>query len=241
MPKEAINYFTRRDISLPEVTRVKPGDAVEFDLSFRNVADCTVQVYRIDLMKYGILQRNLADITSINLAGIKALHEKVLKLGDGKDYRDRQRTVELPLKDEGAYLIVCRGQNLHASGLVLISGLRVDIQEDVASGRVRATVKDQGADAYVSAVHVKVIGSENDSFVSGETDLRGVFVADGINGEATVIAQLDSDRYAFFRGSTFLGPRAAASQGQVDVSVQEKAPQGKPGKPFLTARRPEGP
>ncbi len=98
--------------------------------------------------------------------------------------------MELPLKDEGAYLVVCRGHNLHASGLVLISGLRVDIQEDAASGRVRTTVKDQGSDAYVSAVHVKVIGSANDAFVSGETDLRGVFVADGINGEATVIAQL---------------------------------------------------
>ena len=100
--------------------------------------------------------------TSINLAGIKALHEEELQLGVGKDYRDRQRSVELPLKDEVAYLVVCRGHNLHASGLVLISGLRVDIQEDAASGRVRTTVKDQGADAYVSAVHVKVIGSAND-------------------------------------------------------------------------------
>ncbi len=55
-------------------------------------------------------------------------------------------------------------------------------------------------------MHVKVIGSANDDFVSGETDLRGVFVADGIRGNSTVIARADGGRYAFRRGSSYLGP-----------------------------------
>ena len=79
----------------------------------------------------------------INLAGIRPLYETTVKLGDGKDYRDRTRKLALPLKDEGAYLVVCRGDDLHASGLVLITPLAVEVQEDAVSGRVRTTVKDR--------------------------------------------------------------------------------------------------
>ena len=78
----------------------------------------------------------------INLAGIRPLHEATVKLGDGKDYRDRTHKLPLPLKEEGAYLVVCRGDDLHASGLVLVTPLAVEIQEDAVSGRVRTTVKD---------------------------------------------------------------------------------------------------
>jgi uncharacterized protein YfaS (alpha-2-macroglobulin family)/TolA-binding protein len=202
---QAIEYFARKSIELPEVTAIKPGDKAEVELKFRNVATCDVKVYRIDLMKFSLLKRNLAEITKINLAGIRPLHEESIKLGEGKDYRDRDKALELPLKDEGAYLIVARGENLHTSGLALVTPLVVEIQEEKQSGRVRTTVKDTMADKYISDVHVKVIGSANDDFVSGDTDLRGVFVADGINGTSTVIAQADSGSYAFFRGEEHLG------------------------------------
>jgi hypothetical protein len=43
----------------------------------------------------------------------------------------------------------------------------------------------------------------------GETDLRGVFVADAIQGSSTVIAQASGDRYPFFRGDKDLGPPPA--------------------------------
>ncbi len=139
------------------------------------------------------------------------------ELGDGKDYRDRTHKLTLPLKDEGAYLVVCRGDDLYASGLVLVSPLTVEVQEDAPSGQVRVTVKNVAKDSYVSNVQVKVIGSRNDDFVSGQTDLRGVFVAQGLKGTSTVIAETDTSRYAFFRGETELGPAvpkpAAAAPG----------------------------
>ena len=202
--KEAIAYFLRKAIDLPEVTTVKPGDAAEVELKFRNVAACDVKVYRIDLMKFSLLRRNLAGIAQINLAGIRPLHETSVALGDGKDYRNRTQKLALPLKEEGAYLVVCRGDDLHASGLVLVTPLAVEIQEDAVSGRVRTTVKDVKADRYVHNVQVKVIGSDNNDFVAGDTDLRGVFVADGIRGRSTVIARAEPSRYAFFRGTTNL-------------------------------------
>jgi len=226
--KEAIDFFTRKDLSLPEVTTVKPGAPGKVPLKFRNVTGATIKVYRIDLLKFGLLNRNLSRITAINLAGIRPYHDLTVKLGEGKDYRDREHELELPLKEEGAYLVVCQGDNLYSSGLVLVSPLILEVQEDAISGRVRVTVKDAVADKYAHAVPVKVIGSANDHFQSGQTDLRGIFVADGINGTSTVIAKTDANRYAFFRGKTVLG-NVATPQPTEQKGV------GQPGEPVREA------
>jgi hypothetical protein len=179
-------------------------------------------VYRIDLLKFGLMQRNLNRITAINLAGIRPYHELDLKLGDGKDYQDRKQEMKLPLKEEGAYLVVCRGENLYASGLVLVSPLVLEIQEDVVSGRVRVTVKDDVKDQYTRDVHVKVIGTRNSDFTSGETDLRGIFVADAIGGQSTVIARAGDDRYAFYRGKTSLRPQDEKKKGNKSAAPESQ-------------------
>jgi hypothetical protein len=173
-------------------------------------------------MKFSLLKRNLENITSINLAGIRPLHEATIDLGDGKDYRDRERQIDLPIEEEGAYLVVCRGEDLHTSGLVLVSPLVVQVQEDAQSGRVRATVKDAVTDDFLADVHVKVIGSANDAFQSGETDLRGVYIADGIAGTTTVIAQREDDRYAFHRGEEYLGPQPQANEPAAQAPAEAK-------------------
>ena len=167
---------------MPEVTTVKPGKDVEVNLTFRNLPSAGVKVYRIDLLKFGLMQRNLDQITAINLAGIRPYHALELELGDGKDYRDRERSLKLPLKEEGAYLVVCRAESLYTSGLVLVSPLELAVQEDLVSGRVRVTVKDSMKKQFVRDVEVKVIGTRNAEFNSGDTDLRGIFVADAIGG-----------------------------------------------------------
>ena len=197
--KESIACFLRKAIELPEVVALKPGEPAEVELKFRNVAACDLKVYRIDLMKFSLLNRSLGGIAQINLAGIRPHWQETIALGDGKDYRERTRKLLLPLKEEGAYLVVCRGDNLYASGMALVTPLAVEVQADAASGRARATVKDQALDKHLPHVHVKVIGSGNEDFVSGETDLRGVFVADFIRGGVTVIAQAGPSRYAFYR------------------------------------------
>lgn len=223
---EAIDFFTHKRIQLPEVTTVKPGAEAKLPLEFRNIAGAAVKVYRIDLLKFGLLQRNLSRITAINLAGIRPYHDQELKLGDGKDYRDRTKDIALPLKEEGAYLVVCQGDSLYTSGLVLVTPLSLEVQEDAASGRVRVTVKDTVADKYAHGVHVKVIGSANDQFVSGQTDLRGIFVADAIRGTTTVIARSSTNRYAFHRGKTPLGQPVPAA-----TAPAEGKPNAPPAKP----------
>jgi hypothetical protein len=110
--------------------------------------------------------------------------------------------------------------------LVLVTPLVVEVQEEAASGQVRATVKDSTKDGYVADVHVKVIGTRNPDFVSGETDLRGVFVAQTIQGTTTVIAEAGAGRYAFYRGTLELGPPPAVTTPAPGPATAAPQPSG---------------
>jgi hypothetical protein len=164
----------------------------------------------------------------VQLAGIKPESEITVKLGDGKDYVEKERALPLELKDEAAYLVICRGDDLFTSGMVLITPLKIEMQEEAASGRVRANVLDTVKGGYRPGVHVKAIGSADSDFRSGETDLRGIYVADNLRGKATVIAREGDSRYAFFRGSAWLGapentspqPQQPATEGKDAVDYK---------------------
>ena len=150
-------------------------------------------------------------ISGIDLAGITPLVEKAVTLGSGADYDDQSRAIELPLTKEGAYLAMIRGENLYASGIVLVSPLEIEALEDAAAGRVRITVRDARTKNLLPKVQVKVIGSDNPQFISGTTDLRGVFVAEGVRGMVTAVARKGDLEYAFYRGTTHLGVNVPAA------------------------------
>jgi uncharacterized protein YfaS (alpha-2-macroglobulin family)/tetratricopeptide (TPR) repeat protein len=252
----AIQFYTRKDLKVPEVSVVRPvvKPAVAgadpgaaglppvagglravglqpgelqgagrqeplanpgVKLEYRNVAKADVTVYPVDLMQLYLTRRNLNAIAGIDLAGITPLVEKTVALGDGSDYDDRSKFIELPLAKEGAYLVMIRGDNLYASGIVLVSPLELEVLEEPASGRVRVSVRDARSKALLPRVQVKVIGSNNGQFFSGETDLRGAFIAEGVQGLVTAVVRKESTEYAFYRGSTPVGaPPAPVQQGQ---------------------------
>jgi len=212
--KEAIAYFEDKALSFEDVSTFLPNKKAEIELTYRNIPQVDIKAYKVDLMKLFLQEKNLSRITGIRLAGIAPTHEETVKLGDGKDYKDKKRTIALPVKEEGAYLILARGDNLHASGFVLISPLKMNVQEDAVSGRVRVNLLDQTTGSYVNKAQVKVIGSQSGKFVAGETDLRGIFVADGISGMAAAIARDEQRRYAFHRGATFLARREEAKRAR---------------------------
>lgn len=209
---EAIRYFEEKRLAVDEVTTAKPGEKVQLKLKHRNLEEALVRLYKVDLMKLYLRERNLQRIAGIQLAGIRPLIEQTVDLGKQR-FEENETQVKLDLKDEGAYLAMCRGEDLFASGFVLITPLELEVQEDAASGRVRVNAIDATSEAYAADVHVKAIGSSDREFRSGETDLRGIFVADGLRGTATVIARDKESRYAFYRGQTWVGaPEAAAAQ-----------------------------
>ena len=63
----------------------------------------------------------------------------------------------MPLQKEGAYLVVCRGEDLYASGLLLISPVEIESRFDPSTGQVRVFVKEAESGKYVSNAQVKVM------------------------------------------------------------------------------------
>ena len=72
---------------------------------------------------------------------------------------------------------------------------------------------------YLGRAHVKVVGSGDRRMRGGDTDLRGVFVADGLVGKATVIVK-HGDEFGFYRGVAIHQP----SQFQPPPARQRRAP-----------------
>jgi tetratricopeptide (TPR) repeat protein len=188
-----------------------PDPAPGIALDYCNIAQVDVKAYPVDLMQLYLTRRNLNGIAGIDLAGITPLVEKTVTLGDGADYGDKAKSIDLPLTKDGAYLVMLRGESLYASGIVLVSPIELEVLEEATSGRVRVTVRDAQTKDLLSKVQVKVIGSGNPQFLSGETDLRGVFVAEGVRGVVTAVARRASNQYAFFRGTSFVGPTPQAT------------------------------
>jgi hypothetical protein len=176
-------------------------------------------------MQLYLTRRNLNGIASIDLAGVTPLVEKTVALGDGADYDDKSKSIDLPLAKEGAYLTMIRGDNLYASGIVLVSPLEMEVLEEPAAGKVRITVRDAHTKDFVPKVQVKVIGTAATEFISGETDLRGVFIADGLRGLVTAVARKGSTHYAFYRGTSFVGaPVQSESKMNNNAAPNQAAP-----------------
>ena len=223
---DSIAYFEQKRVSVPEVTTFKPGEKVKLKLQHRNIKEAALLVYKVDLMKLYLREKSLTNITKVNLAGIEPETVKLIELGDGRDFRKLEREVELPIDEEGAYLTICRGDDLFTSGLVLVTPLKLDIQEDAAAGSIRVNVLDEKAGGYVTGAEVKAIGSHMNDFVGGSTGPRGVFQTDGVSGAATVIARHGDSQYAFYRGSLALGnvaqPNQQAEPSNGKQQVQKK-------------------
>ena len=195
---EASDYFRHKVLTIDEATTFATDVSAELAIKFRNIARAQVQVFRVDLMRLYLLEKSLNDIRGIQLHGIKPLLSLEIDLGSGRDYKDAIRKVPLDVKEPGAYLCVVRGGDVIATGMVLKSDLRIEAQEQFAEGRMRVNVRR--GDAYVHGAHVKMVGSGDGRFRSGDSDLRGVFAGDGLVGTATVLVA-QGENYAFYRGS----------------------------------------
>ncbi|MFM7132566.1 MAG: hypothetical protein ACKO0V_24750 [bacterium] len=206
----AVKAIERKSLKMPEVTLVPTTPETKsitarFKVDYRNIDSLDLKVYPVDLMRLYLTKRNLDQIASVDLAGIKPLTETTVKLGDGRDYSDKTHEVALPIPGEGAYLVMVRGRELFASGIVLATPIELEVLEEPASGRVRISARETGTGKALAKLQVKYSGSIDNNFRDGQTDLRGVFVADGLGGLATIVVRQSAGRFAFYRGKTPLG------------------------------------
>lgn len=218
--REALEGFRERKLSLEELTTARPGERVEVEVSHRNVGEAELLVYPVDLMTLYLRERNLSGVTQVNLSGVAPKLQRKVKLSTDDAMRPAKTKVALELKEPGAYLVMCRGGDLHASGLVLLTQIELAVKEDPSTGHVRIQVSDQKTHEFLRGVDVRVIGAQNPNFLSGRTDPRGIFVTDGVFGNATVIARTDERHYAFHRGTVAhvvaQAGKRIVPQGQVD-------------------------
>ncbi len=217
---EALAGFAERRLALDEITTAQPGEAPVLTLHHKNLERVEILVYKVDLMTLYLREKNLTNVTSINLAGISPTLRQTVELRSGNTLREEQTEARLDLTDPGAYLVICRGMSLHTSGLVLITQLELDVHADQQSGRIRVQATSTEDQRYLHEVDVRVIGSGNNSFTSGETDPRGIFVADGVRGAATVIAKHGESHYAFHRGTQLLAQAPAPSRRPAEQTLQ---------------------
>jgi uncharacterized protein YfaS (alpha-2-macroglobulin family)/TolA-binding protein len=209
--REAAAFFRARLLRVPEVLAVGPTEAARVKVTGRNVADVQVSVYKVDLLKFYQNRRSLVDLSQMNLAGIKPTWEGTVSLGP-QEFIDKEKTLDLPLKEKGAYFLALKAgdgdSSVHASGLVVRTELGLEVQEDPGSGRVRVNVVNRTTGALQPKAEVWVVGSDNDAFRRGMTDLRGIVFVDDVRGRPAVIVARGDD-YAFYRGEAILQPQLA--------------------------------
>ena len=212
--QESIEYFQQQKLSIPEVTIKQPQTPKILDLTYRNIDKVQIEIYQVDLMKLFLRQNSLSQMNQIRLAGVEPQLKIEVQLDHSKPYIDHKKQFELDLPHIGAYLIICRGDQTNSSssqftsGLLLVTPLEIAVQ--TIDDRLRVYLKDTVTGQYQPRVHLKAIGSESRKFVSGQTDMRGVFLIDGLIGQPTVIAKLNVDNskavaYAFYRGKERIG------------------------------------
>ena len=215
----ALAYFEWRVLQVPELTELSVNENRTIRLAYKNVDSVQIRAYRVDLMTLYLRERSLNRITRINLAGIKPFYtgtfpvrastyrmdEVPLVLGrKAKQRSGPADPIPVVLPDAGAYLLVVRSGETESMGMVLRTDLRMDIQTDPAGGTLRATVYDRTSGSFVSRVDVKFVGSQDRTFATARTDLRGVAEASGLSGYPTVIAR-QGDQYAFYRSQEAVG------------------------------------
>lgn len=208
---DSLAAFEQKKITVPEIATWPPGSPVRLNVTHRNVTAASLQIYKVDLMKLYLREKNLSRVTSVNLAGIAPEASVPLDVANAAAWTDHEAGVALPMKEEGAYLIIARGDDLFTSGLVLITALKLDVREDAGTGSVRVNVLSATDGKYIADAEVKAIASNSPELKTGQTDPRGIFEATGLSGLATVIVRQGDNRYAFHRGTVMLAGSAPAT------------------------------
>ncbi|HHI81157.1 MAG TPA: tetratricopeptide repeat protein [Planctomycetes bacterium] len=220
--KEAAAYFETKKLHLPETTVVAPDAEASIQLQTRNLERVEILVYKVDLMRLYLQRRSLSDIGNVRLFGIKPTLQRKVVLEGAKPYLDFEQRVPLDLEAKGAYLVIARSGALKSSGLVLRTRVRVEAQEFPRQGRLRLNLSQDGK--RLPGARVKVLGSSSSGLRSGKTDLRGVFVADGLRGKVTALVESEGN-YAFYRSKQLFGNPITPSGGRGRAQQFEAAKQ----------------
>lgn len=217
--REAADSFDEKSLKMPEVVTAQNSAPLQLKVTGRNVERAAVAVYKVDLLRFYQERRNLLGLAEMNLAGIAPAWEGSIDFGKAR-FTEIEKTLVLPLLENGAYFVTVQaeGGKPLVSGVAVRSSLRMQVQEDEVSGRVRVnlarieTGKDKKPVSTVAPkAEVWAVGSDDGDFRKGTTDLRGLVALDDLQGRVTVIA-FQNGEYAFYRGERELQMRQVSQE-----------------------------
>jgi hypothetical protein len=191
--RDALDFFTAKEVRIDEVIAALPG-RVEAPVRWRNLGMIKLKLYPVDLLLLFMKEKDLRQVSSVNLTGVAPRHELEARLA-GKPFEWNETRLGLPVTEKGAYLAVAKADDLDASALVLLTDIDVRVQRVGDKVRVYAVSRRDGApvgDAYVTVSDgSRIVGR-------GRTDARGVFEARGAGEAVSVVAEKDGN-YALYR------------------------------------------
>ncbi|MBW2699652.1 MAG: tetratricopeptide repeat protein [Deltaproteobacteria bacterium] len=194
---EAVRELERKHFRAPEVIEARAGKPPVLKVHARNLKEIDLRAYRVDLMKLYLLKGSLANLQDVNLAGIKPVLSTKLRLRPPPAGGAFEQDIPLRLPGQGAYLLILRGGDDTIYSLALVDGLKCEVREYRGANRVRVTVRD-GRNKPLPNSRVQLKGEDDERFTAGQTDLRGVFIAEAIEGSATVIVR-QGKRFGLYR------------------------------------------
>ena len=202
--RDSLRQINARELELDEISEFRPGDPVSVELRYRNIDSAEVLAYKVNLMTLALREQDLSRVTEVNLSGISPTLSKTIELGaqgTAGGTLHATREIEIPLEEEGAYLVIVRGGDVHTSCLILVNRMEMVVQN--RDGSLRVQIVDPTSGNLIPDVEVRVLnpfisGSAGTTF--GTTDRRGLFLSTTTD-QYTVIARRGKSDYAFHRMS----------------------------------------
>lgn len=200
--RSTLEFLTAEGLEVPAVTRIRPDagqGAARYahpavSIRYRNLADLTLRIYRVDLFMLFAERPDLSRVESVDLTGIAPDAESTATLR-GRRYQWNEEAVPLPVTETGVYLVVVKSGNHQTSSIVMLSDLDLRVTREGGVARVYATLASTGAPA--SRAYVKISDGATIA-AEGRTDERGIFEGRNVGGSASVVAEREG-HFALWR------------------------------------------
>eukprot|EP01083_Nonionella_stella_P016822 46962_1 len=180
---------------------------ITLDIEFRNVTQCAINYYRVDLELLFSQSPFQSEANIINLISTIKPNE-IQKVNLPKD--KTSHSIDLPQQYKGCNVIIQITAD-ETSAVQSLNDNSFDIQFDriTGSGQVRIVANKKGKEAKkpISAAYVKVYqksGDEVQFYKDGYTDIRGRFVYKNLNKPSTEKQQLSMFVQTPDNGSTVI-------------------------------------
>jgi hypothetical protein len=196
--RDSLTFFTRTELEAPATRSLGLKESPSLELQLKNQTAVKVRIYPVDLKVLFAVRKNLANVNAIDLTGIPAVATFEKKLAHAPEYERFTRKLELPIEEQGVYLVVLKAGDRDASSIVVKSDLELKVQR--VGRKIRAYVIRRSTGKPVAGALVRIADGRSIK-AEGRTDPRGVFEGPNIRGKASTVVEYESD-FAFHQEGT---------------------------------------